>query len=314
MEDRESPVLYLEMTGATPDDYARDRVPQVRALPGVERATWWRNVYRDRPDLPRELPEFDTLGVYECDPTFVAPAPPDGITGHHFWQKQIPSHAPDWVARWDYPEAGKDQSHTYLVADRVATLAFLANQAVIDLHPWTSRLPDYQRPTYALIDIDPGTNTTWDEVLVLARLYRAALEHLGVRGSPKTTGKRGIQVWIPLEPRYTYDDTLRWVEGLSRAVGSTVPDLVSWDWAKADRGGKARLDYTQNAPIKTLVAPYAVRPRPGAPVSAPIRWEELDDPSLAPDRWTIRNVVERVAEVGDLYAPAQTDHQELPAL
>jgi bifunctional non-homologous end joining protein LigD len=239
---------------------------------------------------------------------------PDGITGHHFWQKQIPSHAPDWVARWDYPEAGKDQSHTYLVADRVATLAFLANQAVIDLHPWTSRLPDYQRPTYALIDIDPGTHTTWDEVLVLARLYRAALEHLGVRGSPKTTGKRGIQVWIPLEPRYTYDDTLRWVEGLSRAVGSTVPDLVSWDWAKADRGGKARLDYTQNTFIKTLVAPYAVRPVATAGVSAPIAWDELDDPELRPDRWDLRSMPERVATVGDLFADALRFDQRLPKL
>jgi bifunctional non-homologous end joining protein LigD len=239
---------------------------------------------------------------------------PDGVTGHHFWQKQIPSHAPDWVARWDYPEAGRDQSHTYLVVDRVATLAFLSNQAVIDLHPWTSRLPDYQRPTYALIDIDPGAATTWDEVLVLARLFRTALGHLGVRGVPKTTGKRGIQVWIPVEPRYTYEDTLRWVEGLSRAVGSTVPDLVSWDWAKADRAGKARLDYTQNTFIKTLVAPYAVRPVASAGVSAPITWDELDDPELRPDRWDLRSMPERVATVGDLFADALRFDQVLPAL
>ncbi|MEZ4597032.1 MAG: DNA ligase D [Chloroflexota bacterium] len=239
---------------------------------------------------------------------------PDGVTGHHFWQKQIPSHAPDWVARWDYPEAGRDQSHTYLVADRVATLAFLANQAVIDLHPWTSRLPDYQRPTYALIDIDPGTRTTWEEVLVLARLFRTALQHLGVRGSPKTTGKRGIQVWIPLEPRYTFDDTLRWVEGLSRAIGAAVPDLVSWDWAKADRGGKARLDYTQNTFIKTLVAPYAVRPVATAGVSAPIAWDELEDAELRPDRWDLRSMPERVAQVGDLFADALRFDQRLPKL
>ena len=90
---------------------------------------------------------------------------PDGVTGRtRFWQKQIPSHAPDWVARWDYPEAGHDQSHTYVVADRVATMAWLANQAAIDLHPWTSRLPEYWRPTYALVDIDPGERTTWPEV------------------------------------------------------------------------------------------------------------------------------------------------------
>ena len=84
MEDRETPVLYLEMTEATPDAYAGERVADVRALPGVERATWWRNVYRDRPDLPRVLPEFDTLGVYECTPTFVPPSSPAGIAGHHF--------------------------------------------------------------------------------------------------------------------------------------------------------------------------------------------------------------------------------------
>ncbi len=91
-----------------------------------------------------------------------------------------------------------------------------------------------------------------------------------------------------------------------------MPDLVSWEWAKEARKGKARLDYTQNASIKTLVAPYAVRPARGAPVSAPITWDELDDPELRPDRWTIRTIVERVEAVGDLFAPAQTDAQELP--
>jgi bifunctional non-homologous end joining protein LigD len=95
-------------------------------------------------------------------------------------------------------------------------------------------------------------------------------------------------------------------------VGAMVPDIVSWEWSVAKRKGKARLDYTQNEPIKTLVAPYAVRPSPGAPVSAPISWAELDDPDLRPNRWTIRDIVERVAKVGDLFAPAQTDAQELP--
>jgi bifunctional non-homologous end joining protein LigD len=93
-----------------------------------------------------------------------------------------------------------------------------------------------------------------------------------------------------------------------------VPDLVSWEWSKAKRQGKARLDYTQNEPIKTLVAPYAVRPSIGAPVSAPIAWDELDDPELRPDLWTIRTIVERVAKVGDHFAPAQTDLQVLPPI
>ena len=95
-------------------------------------------------------------------------------------------------------------------------------------------------------------------------------------------------------------------------MGAVVPDLVSWEWSKGNRGGKARLDYTQNASIKTLVAPYAVRPAPGAPVSAPITWDELDNSELRPDRWTIRTLPDRVAALGDLFAGAQTDLQELP--
>ncbi len=239
---------------------------------------------------------------------------PDGVDGPHFWQKQIPSHAPPWIARWDYPEAGKNESHTYVVADRVATLAWLANQAVIDLHPWTSRLPDWFRPTYALIDIDPGEKTTFDQVVVLAKLYRTALGHLGVTGVPKVTGKRGIQIWVPIAPRYTFDETRDWVAGLSRAVGGIVPDLVSWEWEKAARRGRARLDFTQNAVNKTLVAPYAVRPMPNASLSAPIAWEELDDPSLRPDGWNIESIVPRVEERGDLFHEALELEQELPPL
>ena len=199
-----------------------------------------------------------------------------------------------------------------LVADRAATLCWLGNQAAFEIHAWTSTLQDPWAPTFALIDIDPGTATTWEETLVLARLYRTALEHLGVRGYAKVTGQRGIQVWIPIVPRYDHGQTTDWVEKLSRAVAATVPDLVSWEWAKGARAGKARLDYTQNAAIKTLVAPYAVRPAPGAPVSAPITWDELEDPALRPDRWTIRTMQARVEAVGDLFAGAQSDLQELP--
>ncbi len=135
-----------------------------------------------------------------------------------------------------------------------------------------------------------------------------------MRAYPKVTGRRGIQAWIPVVPAYDYRQTSDWVERLSRAVGAIVPDLVSWEWAVANRRGLARLDYTQNAPIKTLVAPYAVRPAPGAPVSAPISWDELDDPDLRPDRWTIRSLIPRVASRGDLFAGALTDLQELPKL
>ena len=135
-----------------------------------------------------------------------------------------------------------------------------------------------------------------------------------MRGYPKVTGKRGIQVWIRVRAGYTFDQTREWVGGLSRGVGAVVPDLVSWEWSKADRGGRARLDYTQNSFIKTLVAPYAVRPVPSGAVSAPIGWDELDDPELAAGRWDMRSIIERVARKGDLFAGVLGDPQELPPL
>ena len=238
---------------------------------------------------------------------------PNGVAAKGFWQKDLPGHAPPWVGRWTYhhrDEGPKD----YVVVEEPATLAWLAQEGSIELHPWTSRTDAPDKPTFALIDIDPGESTTFDEVLVLARLFRAALEHLGVRAAPKVTGKRGVQIRIPVERRYTFEETRDWVEGISRAVGQMVPDLVSWEWAKRSRQGRARLDFTQNAINKTLVAPYSPRPAAGAPVSAPIGWDELDDPDLAPDRWTVRTLPARLAEAGDLFAAALAPGQRLPAL
>jgi bifunctional non-homologous end joining protein LigD len=119
---------------------------------------------------------------------------------------------------------------------------------------------------------------------------------------------------VPVAPGYTFAETRQWVEQVSRAIGRTVPDLVSWEWYRDRRGGRARLDYTQNAINKTLVAPFSPRPAPGAPVSVPIGWAELDDPGLRPDRWTLRTVVDRVREVGDPLAPLVGRDQRLPAL
>jgi bifunctional non-homologous end joining protein LigD len=238
---------------------------------------------------------------------------PNGIEQKGFWQKDLPGHAPAWITRWTY-DHGEDGPKDYAVVDSAATLAWLAQEAAMELHPWTSPIDAPDRPSYALIDIDPGPDTKWEEVLVLARLYRTALDHLGVKGHPKVTGKRGIQVWIGIAAGPTFRDTSDWVEGLSRAIGGTVPDLVSWEWAKRARKGKARLDYTQNAINKTLVGPYSTRPAPGAPVSMPIDWDELDDPELRPDRWTIRDVAERLRSRGDPFRPVLDDQQTLPNL
>jgi len=237
---------------------------------------------------------------------------PDGAEGKHFWHKEVPGHAPDWLPRWDNPLADEGETQTYLVPDEPAALLWAANFGALEWHPWTSRTDEPQCPTYALVDIDPGESTSWDEILTLARLHRTAFEKLEVRGQPKVTGRRGLQIWVPIRRGPSFDDTRAWVERVSRTIGAVVPELVSWKWHKQERKGLARLDYTQNAINKTLVAPYATRPAAGAPVSMPIAWHELDDPDLRPDRWTIRSAPDRIAEVGDLFRGVLVDDQELP--
>ncbi|WP_028047998.1 non-homologous end-joining DNA ligase [Cellulomonas sp. URHE0023] len=239
---------------------------------------------------------------------------PDGVDRQGFWHKQLPRHAPDWVERWDNPEAEGDETTTYLVVDEPAALVWAANFGAVEWHPWTSRTSDPHLPTYALIDIDPGPSTSWDDVLLLARLHRDALAHLGVQAQPKLTGRRGIQVWVPIATGPGFEETRAWVEKLSRTIGKVVPDLVSWRWEVRERGGQARLDYTQNAINKTLVAPYSPRAAAGAPVSAPITWEELDEPWLRPDAFTVRTILERLAERGDPFRAVLATDQELPPL
>jgi bifunctional non-homologous end joining protein LigD len=239
---------------------------------------------------------------------------PDGIDGAKggFWHKAVPAHAPDFVRRWPNDAAKSSETREYLMVDGAPSLAWAANFAGIEIHPWTSTAATPEQPSFALVDIDPGPSTTWDETLAIARLFGVALHQLDLVSLPKVTGQRGIQIWIPIRSGYSFAETSTFVEALSRTVGRVVPDLVSWQWAKSERGGKARLDYTQNARNKTLVAPYSIRPAPGAPVSVPIEWDELDDPALRPDRWTIRDVLSRLSTVGDPFAALVGKAGELP--
>jgi bifunctional non-homologous end joining protein LigD len=239
---------------------------------------------------------------------------PQGADKPGFWHKQVPSHASEWLPRWTNPDADPGETSEYLIVEEPAALVWVANYGALEWHPWTSRVDAPHEPTYALIDIDPGTSTSWEDVVAIARLYRVALEHVGVTGEPKLTGGRGLHIWVPIRRGYRFDETRAWVEQISAAVGRVAGDVVSWKWEKRARGGRARLDFTQNAINKTLVAPYSPRASAGAPVSAPIRWEELDDPSLRSDRWTIRTLPDRLREEGDLFSGVLGVEQPLPSL
>ena len=239
---------------------------------------------------------------------------PNGTDAEGFWAKAAPKNAPSWMRQWPNEDADKDETRWYVVVDRPATLLYLANLAAVEYHPWTSSCDRSHEPDWALIDLDPGPDTTWEQVVLLAKLHQTALDHLELQAGCKVTGKRGIQIWIPVEAGLTFADTLAWVEKLSLMVGQLVPDIVSWRWSKADRGGKARLDYTQNIRNKTLVGPFSPRAAAGGPVSVPITWDELDDPALAPDRWTVHTLPDRLAAAGDPMAELIGLPQVLPAI
>jgi len=239
---------------------------------------------------------------------------PDGVGDPGFWQKQVPAHAPPWVRTWRY-EGRHEKPKDYVVCDTLPTLAWLANLAAIDLHPWTSRIYQPEQPDWCLFDFDPAEGATFEQVVELALALRTVLERLELHGFPKVTGQSGVQVYVPLAPGHTFERSRAFAEQVGRVISTALPELVTWDWEVARRTGKTRIDYTQNAINKTLAVCYSVRPTPTAAVSMPITWDELEnDPALRPDRWTIRDALDRIGKVGDLFAPVLALRQELPDL
>jgi bifunctional non-homologous end joining protein LigD len=234
---------------------------------------------------------------------------PDGIDGKSFWRKDKPAHAPGWIESWTYHG---EKTKTYIVVNEVATLAWVANAGVIDLHPWHSRIDQPDEPDWAVFDLDPFEPATFGDVIDIARLVKAALDHYGMHGVVKTSGQTGLQIYVPVRRGPDYAAVRTWVEEVGRAIDQAAPGRVSWEWAVAKRTGRIRIDYTQNIINKTLAAPYSLRPAAGAPVSTPIAWDELDDPDLRPDRWTIATIGQRIAEKGDLFAPVLQADQDLP--
>lgn len=282
---------------------------QVR-LTNLDKPFWPRQGYTKR-DLIAHYVRFGELIVpYLRDRPLSTHVYPDGVDGPHFWRKDKPAHAPDWIESWRYEgdEAVKD----WILPNEVATVAWVANAGVIDMHPWHSRFDAPHQPDWAVFDLDPFEPATFDDVRDIGRLVKAALDHYGLRGLPKVSGQTGLQIYVPVRRGPDYDTVRGWVEEVGRAIGRVVPEKVTWDWSVSKRTGKLRIDYTQNIINKTIAAPYAVRPEEGAPVSMPIAWEELDDRRLRPDAWNIRNAEARAREVGDLFRGVLRGDQDLP--
>jgi bifunctional non-homologous end joining protein LigD len=244
---------------------------------------------------------------------------PNGIHGNEWFQHNIPQPVPAFVRFVDIAESHKSKKR--LVVDNVETLQWLANLAALTLHQWSSHVPSsvtakdagvlaLARPDYVVIDLDPGDGT-WAHLIEVATAVRALLEALHFESAVKTSGKRGLHIVIPIVPGPTHDEATGFGEQIARAVAKVLPGIASVERMKDKRGGKLYVDYLQNGEGRTIVSPYTIRAKDGAPVSAPLAWSEVTT-SLDPSKLTIRTVLDRVAKHGDLFAPALRASNVLP--
>jgi bifunctional non-homologous end joining protein LigD len=279
----------------------------------------------DKPFWPEEgITKGDLLDYYRQvapvliphlkDRPFTMRRYPDGAAGKAFFQKDAPPHMPDWIPTVAVEVTTRDKPRTQrtirapLVNDELALL-WMVNMGCIDMNAWYSRVPKLERPDFVLFDLDPSPDVGFAEVIQVALLVKETLDALELASFPKTSSGRGIHVIVPIERRSTYDDTRQFSEIVAGALARTHRGLVTTEWSKAKRRG-VLIDANQNGEGKTIASPYSVRPRPGAPVSTPLRWDEVTD-KLNPSIYSMEVVLDRVRRYGDLFEGVLTTRQSL---
>jgi bifunctional non-homologous end joining protein LigD len=239
---------------------------------------------------------------------------PNGVESKFFYEKRCPKHRPDWVrtaAVW----SGRNEGDVdFCLCEDLPTLVWLANLADLELHTPLARAPEMEEPTLIAFDLDPGAPATIVECAQVALQLREAFDHWGLQAFPKTSGSKGMQVYLPLNtPGVTYADTRAFSRGLAQLLERRAPDRVVSDMSKAKRGGKVFVDWSQNDRHKTTVNVYSLRAMDRPTVSTPLSWDEVSDvASGAAVAFTSDEVLARVATLGDLFAPVQGLQQELP--
>lgn len=236
---------------------------------------------------------------------------PNGVEAGHFYEKQKPSHAPDWV-RSEPIQAG-DRTIDFVLCDDLPTLVWLANLADLELHPSLARAEDPDRPTVLAFDLDPGPPAGLAECREVAQLLRETLGQLGLESLAKTSGSKGMQLYVPLNTPVTYDETKPFAQALARLLERDHGDLVVSRMRKDLRAGKVLIDWSQNDRHKTTVAAYSLRARERPTVSTPVGWDEVAD-ERAELVFEAGDVLDRVADRGDLFAPVLELEQRLPEL
>lgn len=236
---------------------------------------------------------------------------PNGISAPGFYQKNAPPATPWWVKT--VPVVSRDsQVKRYVLCNDVATLVWMANQAVVEINPWPSRAEYLSRPDYAVFDLDPAEGAGWEDVKVVARAVKAFLDELKLESFPKVSGATGLHIYVPVRNEYNHKQIVLFVRRSAQIIESAMPQKVTLKRPVKERYGKVYIDYLQNSPGQTIVAVYSVRARPGAPVSMPIAWDELD--SVKPDGWNIKTALERLEENGDLFETCLYKKQNIDRL
>ena len=232
--------------------------------------------------------------------------------GDAFFQKRIPRGAPDYVqtARIQFP-SGRQADE--VCPTEIAVVGWAAQMGTITFHPWPVRHEDVEHPDELRIDLDPQPGSDYSDAVRVAAEARVLLGELGYAGFPKTSGGRGVHIYVRIAPRWTFTDVRHAAIAFGRELERRLPGQVTTSWWKEERGERIFIDYNQNARDRTIASAYSIRPKPGAPVSAPLAWHEL--PEVAPEDFTVATMPARFAEVGDRHAAIDdTAHSLAPLL
>jgi bifunctional non-homologous end joining protein LigD len=314
--------VYLGLREDKPaSDVRRERTPLPTVLRKGSRELRLSNL--EKPFWPEEgITKGDLIAYYRDVAEVLVPhlrgrpftmrRHPDGWQGKHFFQKQAPSHMPSWIKRVPFPAStreGEKKVIDYALVDDELALLWMVNMGCIDMHVWASRADRPERPDWVMFDLDPSEGAGFDDVVTVAQLVKETLDLLELEGFPKTSGSRGIHILVPIARRHTFAEAREFASIVAGALARAHPGLVTTEWTKAKRRG-VLVDANQNGPGKTNASVYSVRPKAGATVSTPLRWDEVA-PGLDPTVLTMDAVLDRVARNGDLFSGVLAGKQSL---